>query len=132
MSRTAPLCVQCNLTMPWVNSVTMVTMFLDPPKPYQTFRADEHVCPNCGYSVLARFGESTYHHEEEEFASDMKRVIDLWQQHKEYRIDIEEFVFVNWETIDHMVKYGRGIDAVKYLVGTAEAWLNAYKERQGV
>ena len=50
-------CVNCQTTYKKINSgVNCITMFDNPPRPYQLFRADLFECPGCKNRVVSDFG----------------------------------------------------------------------------
>ena len=99
-----PVCVKCGLEMTITNiGVDAISMFLDPPEPYQIFNGDEFTCMNCGYMIVARFPTRAYrqHHEQ-----------DFTDKISGYLEGGEKFVLV-WEKIKHSQQFAA--DPIGYL-----------------
>jgi len=53
----ATTCVKCEVGYQIVKSgVYLVTMFNNPPEPYQIWHADMHQCPECGEKIVTGRG----------------------------------------------------------------------------
>lgn len=53
-----PTCVKCQIGMKFTESGTWcITMFGDPPQPYQIWSSDKYRCPVCSSEILAGYAE---------------------------------------------------------------------------
>lgn len=57
--------------------VYVVEYFNDPPQPYKIWQADQWMCPNCEYDIVAGFGlDPIAVHHEPEFEECLKKLRD--------------------------------------------------------
>jgi len=67
MSRTKPICVECEIELKVERcGVYVAELFQHDEKVYSITMADMHKCPGCGIKIITGFaGRSTEHHQED-------------------------------------------------------------------
>lgn len=85
------LCPDCEVEMK-VNEAGVVVCetFLDPPRPYKIWMADQMICPGCHRTLVANFGDSPLESRADESVGVLGNIKDIgkatiFYSHENYR-----------------------------------------------